>query len=76
MRDDLLIQHMREALQSLEGEEAFDRLYAILQRDGIIDEHGNVLKRVPAPPYVREVNGEPKKSARPRKRKPRRSSAS
>ena len=67
MLDQRVIQEVRESLRNMTDTE-YDELMAELQRDGIIDEHGNVLKRMPVPPYVPDANGELKKPARPRKR--------
>ncbi len=49
MREDLLIQRVREALRkwdALSPQERFDEMV----RRGVIDEKGRVLKRLPEPP--------------------------
>ncbi len=75
MLDNRRIQELRESIRSTTDEE-MDEIMAELQREGIIDENWQVLKRMPAPPWKREVDGETKKPANARKRKPRRRSAS
>jgi hypothetical protein len=49
MREDLLIQRLREAIRkrgALSPQERFDEMV----RRGVIDEKGNVLLRAPEPP--------------------------
>jgi hypothetical protein len=75
MLDRRWVQEMCEAIRTTTDEE-MDEIMAQLQREGIIDENWQVLKRMPAPPWKREVDGETKKPANSRERKPRRRSAS
>jgi hypothetical protein len=63
MRDDLLIQHMKAAIRSLE-EMSDEEWFAEMQAEGVIDADGNVLRRMLEPPEPEKTNGR-----RPRRRK-------
>jgi hypothetical protein len=60
MSDDFIVQRLRAAIQSIE-EETPEEFFADLQRAGIIDEEGRVLKRAPEPPKDAAANGTQKK---------------
>ena len=64
MRDDLLIQHMKAAIRSLQ-EMSDEEWFAEMEAAGVIDADGNVLRRMPEPPEEVKANGR-----RPRRRKP------
>jgi hypothetical protein len=52
MREDLLIQRLREAIRKRSRKPPEEQLEAMVRR-GIIDEKGNVLVRMPEPPRKR-----------------------
>jgi hypothetical protein len=49
MREDLLIQRLREGLRKWAAKSPQERFDEMVRR-GVIDEQGNVLKRAPEPP--------------------------
>ena len=66
MNDDLIVQRIRKSFQEMTDED-MDELWLELQRRGIIDAEGRVLKRAPEPPKKVATNGQGKKPARARK---------
>jgi len=65
MRDDFIIEKMRAALRKMD-EQSPEEWFAKMERLGILDADGNVLRRMPEPPEG------PKKKRKPaRRRKPR-----
>ena len=74
MDDRLRIEEMRGVFLNMTAEE-HEEIIAEMVRDGIIDEDGNVLKKIPEPPdWLTGRNGHPKaappakKTRKPRKR--------
>lgn len=62
MREDLLIQRVREAMRkwaALTPQERFEEMV----RRGVIDRKGRVLKRCPEPPKVRKSKAKSRKRA-------------
>lgn len=66
MRDDLLIEHMKAALRSLE-EMSADEWFAEMEAAGILDKDGNVLRRMPEQPDE-AANGAAASARKPRKK--------
>lgn len=66
MRDDLLIEHMKAALRSLE-EMSADEWFAEMEAAGVLDKDGNVLRRMPEPPEE-ATNGTAASARKPRKK--------
>ncbi len=63
MRDDFIIQQIREAIRSMNNESP-EEWFAKMERLGILDAEGNVLRRMPEPPQEAKANHKP-----PRRRK-------
>ena len=66
MNDDLIVRQIRKSFQEMTDAD-MDELWLELQRRGIIDAEGRVLKRAPEPPKKAAANRKTKKSARSRK---------
>ncbi len=56
MREDLLIQRLRQAIRRQAALSPQERFEAVVRR-GVIDRKGRVLKRVPQPPRSRKKAG-------------------
>jgi hypothetical protein len=65
MHDDFIIQQIRKALRAMD-ELSPEEWFAEMERHGILDAEGNVLRRMPEPPEESKANKKP-----PRRRKPR-----
>lgn len=59
MREDLLLQLLREGLRKWAAKSPQERFDEMVRR-GVIDEQGNVLKRAPEPPRKREKKAKKK----------------
>jgi hypothetical protein len=71
MLSDEQIRQIRKHIRNQTDEE-FDEIWNQMVRDGIIDQDGNVLKKIPKPPdWLTQRNGDPKsiKSAKKKSRK-------
>lgn len=64
MNDDLIVQRLQKSFRDMD-DQARHELWAELQRRGVIDAEGRVLKRAPEPPEAAD-NGK-KKPTRSRK---------
>ena len=65
MADSFIVERIRAALQALDDTPA-DVWFAKMQRLGILDADGNVLRRMPEPPD--EANGAAAPARKPRKK--------
>lgn len=67
LNEDEMIRKVIEGLRTMTDVE-HDAIMAELVHKGIMDEHGNVLKRFPEPPeWLTRANGQPKSSPEPEK---------
>ena len=66
MRDDFIIERIRAALRSMDNESP-EQWFAKMERLGILDAEGNVLRRMPEPPEEPKGNHKPARRRKPRK---------
>src|SRR5258708_22305499 len=57
MRDDFVVEQIRAALRSMDDESP-EEWFTKMERLGILDAEGNVLRRMPEPPEETEGNNE------------------
>ena len=67
MLSDAEINRIKDSFRTMTDEE-HDAIMDEMVREGIIDEEGNVLKRLPEPPdWLTQANGRTKPEAKPEK---------
>jgi hypothetical protein len=66
MQDDFIIQQIRKAIRAMDDESP-EEWFAKMERLGILDAEGNVLRRMPEPPEDRKEKKKPVRRRKPRK---------